>query len=278
MVDRNNPFGQFQSMTPQTQNQMRNNLNNFNQSFQRNSPLIEHANFKNQNNVLHNNMDKKLLSESINDYTLHIDGGDRDTSFFANHFKFTVTFDPSSRQTIGETTFEGHPTPHINRKFVNIKYAKISGILIPKSNVIIPDGGGGFEMSTVAADDISYNTRFLLLRIKELKHNKIYSTNNKVNDQTIFLYKDHDMGANFQLWSVRDDPYIFTNANLKNLNRLTFELLNDQGELITIAGIDPAVTDITDVRHLRNKFTQLTIQMILGVVENELNVDTKFSR
>jgi hypothetical protein len=278
-MNRNNPFGQFNSMTPQTQYKMNNNINNFNESFRVNSPMIEHSDFTNRQEVLHDNMDKKLLSESINDYKLYIDGTDRDPTVFANHYKFTVSFDPSSRQTIGETTYEGHPTPHINRKFNNIKYIKIESILLPNTNVIVenPQLSGTYELSSATSDKLTYTNRFLQLRIKELKQNKIYSTNNRINDQSIMLFKDHEMGENFQLWVPRSNTFTYTNANLKNINRLTFELLDDQGQLITVIGGDGAITDTTDIRHLQNKFSQITILIILGVVENELNIDTKYS-
>ena len=131
-----NPFGKFTSITyPVQQNAQ---LHSFNNAFQNNTPMIERQNFKNQNNVIHNNLLDKVQSEFIVDYTMDIDSKDRDVSVFQDPFKYTVTFAPVPKgidrreewinpndKSLGKhmvsTVYTGNPAPYIGKAFKNIK-------------------------------------------------------------------------------------------------------------------------------------------------------------
>lgn len=58
-----NPFGKYTQMTYPIQENA--NIHNFGKAFQERQPMIERQNFKNQNNVWHNNLNDNLQSEFV---------------------------------------------------------------------------------------------------------------------------------------------------------------------------------------------------------------------
>ena len=84
-----NPFGEFNSIS--TNSMANQNINNFNTAFRSNGPVIEKQDYRNRNNLIHNNINENLLVEQIIEYTLNIDSMDRSLTAYPNPFNFSVT-------------------------------------------------------------------------------------------------------------------------------------------------------------------------------------------
>jgi len=93
----------------------------FDQSFTKTQPLIDRPEYINQGNLLHNNIGKKILDDETYNYHIHISSADRDIIQNPSPFKFKVTFDDNLSKC------------NINKKFRNIKYIALDGVVIPRT-------------------------------------------------------------------------------------------------------------------------------------------------
>jgi hypothetical protein len=258
-----NPFNQFGNMTPQMWQTMQNNQpSNFNQSFMQNTPMIEKTDFRNKNNVLHNNLADNLFAERIVEYNIHVNSADRDIQMFPNQFQFSVSFG-------------GAYAPYITRGFKNIKYVKIVEVLLPKIGKVVTNGSDPAEFSSDPNDRLD-NDRYLVLRINELSNNKFLSTGKVLTDSSVYIYNDKCYGRHCISWLTDQPPFSYNHATLGNVkSKLTFSLCDSSGNKLKFQGLN-TIAPITDLSNPLHKSTQMEIILILGVIENEQNVDTQF--
>jgi hypothetical protein len=286
-----NPFGNFNSMST---NNFNNGTNDFNNAFTTNQPFIEKFDYKNRNNFLHNNVNESTMIEQIIEYTINIDSQDRSLIAYPNQFNFSVTFgghgnvtekkiyvkkNMNQKYIVNESSkesktiqYEATPGPVINRKFKNIKFLRIDYIILPKTNIII---GENNEMclSKVDSDKLTFKYKYLLLRINEIKSDKILGTNRNLENDIFILYPDKIMGDNHIMWLPTIGIKTYKNSILENINKLTFEILTPKGETLFITDVNgKSINDLECV----NEIAQVNIALILGVIENELNTNTKF--
>ena len=304
-----NPFGNFNSIT--TNNMPSNNgSHNFNSAFQINSPFIEKADFRNKNDLLHNNVNENLLLEQIVEYNLNIDSIDRSLVAYPNPFDFTVTF--GGHGSVSETktfikkkslnlgavneskyenkkiVYEGTPGPIINKKFKNVKYLRLDYVILPKTN-IIKNNIGSFSssdyLSTCISNDdmdkLTYKYKYLILKINEIKTDNILGTNKNLESDIFILYPDKLMGKNHIMWLPTSGYRNYKNSNLENITKLTFEILTPKGEVLFIYdengnSINPATVTDEIIKQCIEENMQVSLSIVLKVVENELNTNTKF--
>lgn len=291
----------FKSMTTTSNN----NLNNFNQAYQNNSPLIQKVDFSNNNNLIHNNINKdNILLEQTIEYNINIDSEDRSLVAFPNPFNFTVTFGGHGKvtekkqfvkknydlsNTINESKYynkkieyEATPGPVIDRKFKNVKNLRIDYLILPKTNIINIDiSGNTCNLSTLDSDKLTYKYKYLLLRINEIVSDKILGTNKKINGDVFILYPDKIMGNDHIMWLPTSGVRNYKNSNLDNLNRLTFELLTPKGELLYL--YDSSNNNIIDINNVSSDISdcinsnfQISYSIVLGIIENEINTNINY--
>lgn len=305
-----NPSGNFNPVSTNTLLNMNNSgFYNFNQGFVNNTPMIEKQDFKNKNNVLHNNMGDNLLAEHITEYQLHIDSNDRTITTYNNPFKFIVSFGGSSgRKTIKKKyraktangkdiydyyedfTTDGTPCPIINREFKNVKYIKLDYLIMPRTINLTKDNTNNYKKTLLPEFDLT-RFKYLIVKIKELSSGKIVSTNNLISDDSFLVYPDKLLGSENVLWITSYGSRIYTNANLGNITRLTISIHDPYGNQLCIIDSDVnkeinmsviatgsdkyTETEINSLK-LLNPELQCNISFLMGVVENELNVSTKY--
>jgi hypothetical protein len=304
-----NPFGNFNSVT--TNNMPNNNgSHNFNSAYQINTPFIEKADFRNRNDLLHNNVNENLLLEQIIEYNLNIDSVDRSLVAYPNPFNFTVTF--GGHGNVSETkvflkknsfnsgavneskyenkkiVYEGTPGPIINKKFKNVKYLRLDYVILPKTNIIKINNesfsSSDFSNDYLSNDDMDKLTqkyKYLILKINEIKTDNILGTNRNLESDIFILYPEKIMGKNHIMWLPTSGYRNYKNSNLENISRLTFEILTPKGEVLLMYDengniINP--TTVTDelIKQSIEEYMQVTLSLVLKVVENELNTNTKF--
>lgn len=304
-----NPFGNFNSIT--TNNMPVNNgPNNFNSAFQVNTPFIEKADFRNKNTLLHNNVNENLLLEQIIEYNLNIDSKDRSLVAYPNPFDFTVTFGghgsvvenktvlkktPLSLGAVNESkyeskkiVYEGTPGPVINKRFKNVKYLRLDYVILPKTNIIKKNDGSlvssEYLDDCISEDDkdkLTYKYKYLILRINEIRSDKILGTNKNLENDIFILYPDKLMGKNHIMWLPTSGSRNYKNSDLENITRLTFEILTPKGDVLCIFDengnkINPSSETDELIKECVEENMQVSLAVIMGVVENELNTNTKF--
>jgi hypothetical protein len=322
-----NPFGNF---NPITTNNMPTNKGsqNFNSAYQINTPFIEKQDFRNKNDLLHNNVNENLLLEQIIEYNLNIDSEDRSLAAYPNPFNFTVTF--GGHGNVSETkvflkknstnlsamnenkyenkkiVYEGTPGPIINKKFKNVKYLRLDYVILPKTNIIKSTTSDNININinndninndnesdlcecpcpndSISVDDtdkLTQKYKYLILRINEIKTDNILGTNKNLENNIFILYPDKLMGKNHIMWLPTSGYRNYKNSNLENITRLTFEILTPKGEVLFIYDenkniINPATETNELIKECINENMQISISIVLKVVENELNTNTKF--
>lgn len=296
-----NQYGNYNNITPQMMAMMRSGMNNFQQAFIPHQTLIDRPDLRNRGQILHNNIGDLMLTEHLTEYHIHVDSADRNTSVYNNPFNFTLIFGgigtsierKFGHNSYSEKTYTGAPQPFLSQKFKNIKYVKLETIVLPKTNTInvSDDPDPTYTIGDADTDLTTY--RYLLLRIKELKSPRVLSTNSAITEDCFILYPDTIMGTNACKWIPTIPFRIYKNSILHNLERLTFELLDDEGNLLfsvdqdgnrldmarILADLednkdpdDPILVNFTKLY----KMMRMTISFTLGVVESEMNTNTKY--
>lgn len=300
-----NPFGQYNSMTTNTEIAMRAGYHNFNQAFTPNQPMIDRPDFRNKNDVIHNNLGDNLLQEHISEFQVHVDTFDRSLNVYPSPFKFTITFGGTGKEVFrskknfksgttskddDEFVVDATPGPVINRRFKNVKYVKLFSLFLPKTTHLIINDKGEYEC---VCDPCKQPTKYkyLIVKIKELASRYMLSSNSVIGDDGFIVYPDKTAGNNHIIWTPLAGSRIYTNADLGNLERLTIQVLDPQGKPLVFINdttgkeVDftiliqknPSVPDsqVTSLRKLYPNL-QCTISFMLGIVENEINTSTKF--
>lgn len=312
-----NPFGNF---NPTSTNSMKNrNNNNFNQafkplsqqSFNRNydyqtNQLIGPIDYSNQNDILHNNINEKVLDEYIMDYRINIDSLDRDIRVYPNPFDFVVKFNPSSSSRVRTEVLKngqletindcmsGPPKPHILKEFKNVRYVQIECVILPQGlNTDLDEKIINKERSLLT-------DRFIILEVKELDCNRIFCTSddsvrldpksgNLINIPKEFarILPDSAYGDTYYKGYAFHGSKIFKTSKLGNINSLTFKFYDSCGiplehdNLYTYNDMKKAdkkgkPIPITNIRHPLNKELQVNISIIIGAVESQINNKTNY--
>lgn len=267
-------------------------MSRFTEAYIPNKPLIDRTDYDNHNEVLHNNLGPRLLSENIKEYRINIDSKDRDPKIYPNPFKYTVNFGPASGQTITNYDWidpnnkklgkmpikqfvHGVPNPCVNRAFRNVKYLRVDNIILPKHYVINgTDPDYVLDNLTTLDSDI-----FLLLNIPELPTNNLLGTNG-TNEKGHTIYPDN-IRENYFTCITRHIGIVYDDNMLGNISKLTFEFMDSNGNILNILSDDKIISDPSNKTLLNNSFNDLYqnhITIVIGVVENDLNTNTKYER
>lgn len=279
--------------------------NNYNHAYMKGTTIIDKHDTKYKGGLIHDNVSDILMAEHIVEYTIHVNSADRDYSTYSNPFNFTVIFGGIG-QTIGkkfkpngtfeQTVYAGQPKPKITRKFKNIKYIKLNHVIVPKTNIIEKISGTDDEYEYSFGDvdtELASNYKYLILKIKDLGNNKVLSTNDFITDDCYILYPDKVMGLNHYMWLPTATSRIFQNSNLISIDRLVFELMDDEGNLLFVLDSDG---NRVNTKNLLNTFIeskeegdpilkcvqkihkvmQIDLELTFGIVENELATNVKY--
>lgn len=288
-----NLSGNFNPLS--TNNPMFPTYNNVIDSYKQNTPLIQRPDYKNQNNLLHNNVGDNVLNEEIIKYRINLDSTDRDPKYFKDPFKYTVTFYPNNST----------PRPIINKEFTNIKYIKLDSVILPRYTYI--EKIDGDYTSNTSSESHIFDDRFVLLNIEQLEgvESRVYGTNTHLSNSFAQLIPDKLISTSHYNSIYYLGSRYFKDSGLQNLNKLTIKFLDsngnplkikrvdENGDKINIKDTDPLATkqddgtykdsdgnviSITDIRHPLNKKHQNHISLTFGIVEADINKNTQYAR
>ena len=287
MNNNNYPYGSSQY----TMSNLNNGQSNFNNAFQPHRNEVPQRDTRNKNELIHNNVNDNVVNEIISEYVVHIDGADRDTTTYPNPFNFTVSLGGAGSSSYNGVSYTGVPDPRIDRNFKNIKQLKIKYVMLPKNyKYLLETDASGFRTYTPdSTPTILGNYRYLLLRIKEINTDKIFSTNNNFRNDCFILYKDTSYtDAVNELWIATQPTVIYYNTNLKNLTKLTIEILDPSGNQLylksniasTISNI--SYVDINNPNPSQTNFAtynwtaNVGMEIILSICENDINIQKNY--
>lgn len=279
-----------------SQNQMmmaRSNQYNYNMSFQPSQNLIPQQDFTNNGNLVHNNIATNILNELFIENMIHIDSYDRDASGYPNPFSFTVSLGGAGTskekvydkdtQTYKIVNYAGVPSPRIQKNFINVKQVILDKVFFPQYIVYERTQVNGEHVYT-GLTTISAKHRYLILKIKELDNNRVYSTNDRVGDDSFILYKDKDLGgSSTEIWLSSFSKRTFLKSSLKNLDKLTIQIVDPDGNQVkvkyVIAGdlteteYDMPLTELTGSNQQQYEFV---IHMTITTVESDISTQINY--
>ena len=311
-----NPTGLYNPMSTNMQQLMKEQvpLSSFQASFAPNNTIIERIDYTNKGHLIHNNIGDSVLDEHVVEYRLNIDSIDRDIKYYPDPFSYIVKFNPASGSSVRheeyidsknkqkgtkivESRFDGAPTPHINREFKNIKYVKLENVILPQNSKLQKnkDGIYEFDKSSNLVTDM-----YVTLQIKEIPDETICTTGENSVRMTsdgksytppvpfAIIIPDKLLGFNYYAGTPYYGTKIYKNSLLGNLTQLTIKFFDcfgaplkyndlfthDELEEFEFRNHEPF--PITDLRNPYNKKIQNHISIIIGVVESQINSNTKF--
>lgn len=285
--------------TPNTQ--FKENINteyvqSFNKQYLPNAPLIEQSNFNNLNNTLHNNLNSILKQENIKEYNINIDSVDRNILFYPDPFNFKLS---TYNNLVDFNNTTQQDTPFINKILKNVKYIKVNSIIMPRLSDIIDKGDiNSSEYNSVYDqnsmnydssledryeynDDYYNNTleRFIVLKINNIPNVITYNTHQELNSTSIILYPKKTHGMFYLAKPVQKNNNIFwtNDSTLIDINSLQFNILNGSYKQLIFSQKNVTKKDITDIRHPLNINMQVNINLVIGVMENELSTKISYN-
>lgn len=310
-----NPLGMYNPLSTNTQQLMRDNipLSNFQASFAPNNPMIERIDYTNKNQLIHNNVGDSVMDEHVVEYRLNIDSIDRDIRYYPDPFSYVVKLNPPAAttyrheeyidgnkrngSTIVETRFDGPPAPYINKEFKNIKYIKLENVILPQHNKLHKNKYGSYDFDN--NQNLAFDM-YVSLQIPEIGTDRVYTTGEtstrmgpdgmEHTPPTPFaiIFLDKLLGTNFYSGTPYYGTKIYKNSLLGNLTQITIKFYDSCGaplrvnDLFTYEDLQEfefkahEPFPITDIRHPYNKKIQNHISLIIGVVESQINNNTKF--
>jgi len=265
---------------------------NFSKAYSANKQELISREYHNRNELIHNNVEGDVVNEVLNEYIIHIDGADRDRTVFPNPFRYTVTLGGTGATQSDGQIIGGNPNPRIERNYRNIKQLKIKYVILPKYyrfNYV----STGEQSTYTESNDGTFlrNYRYLILRIKELDTDKINSTNSACRPNTFVLYKNNiysQTDAYTDIWVPTQPIITYADTNLKNLSKLSIDILDPSGNQIFMKILDNSVEKKMDYEDLNNPNPSNTnfglynwscnvcLELSLVIAENEINIQKSY--
>lgn len=191
--------------------------------------MFSNHNFKNRNDLIHNNLRPVVLDEDIIEYDLFIDSKDRNYQVYPNPFSYKVTFAPLGRSSVtdkrtGEKSFLETPEPTIPNSFKNVRYIKLEEAILPIYYHLTPQKSLSNKRSLLSS---IYN----LLNIKEYDENNENSTNDIMGRSFGVLYYDSLVNDTHYFAVPANEVKLFPRDDLGNINTFTISISDPYGNV-----------------------------------------------
>lgn len=274
----------------------------FRNAYTPNKPMIPQRNIINNGNLIDNNVKPIAVTETINEYMLHVDSSDRDINIYPNPYSFSTYLGGSSKTvvnkiknkngTVSEVVYGGNPSPCIDLNFKNIKYFRIKYVMLPRyiNYDMTYDISDNRTYVTASVDStILSNYRYLILKIKEINTN-LFSSDNEKKD-TFIIYRDTDIdNAVSDYWFATQPIKFFYDNELKSLSKFTVQILTPEGEELRLKydhntinipfdeiNIDKSTASpSSDFYKYFNNHIQMSLELDIGVCENQIDVQKSY--
>jgi len=303
VYNQNIPSNIFPYNNPTNTPRINYNKHDYNKVFLPERPLIDPINYTNPNNFLHNNIGPSTLDEFVEEYRINIDSLDRDILVYPDPFNFTVRFAPVGKGIMREPVLvddydhskgtyyreievPGTPRPHILKEFRNVKYIKLDSIIMPQCHSVIRNRENKEDKDDYIWDRKFCLTddRFVTLRIKELLDDtgtRIYSTGDDSSRSNAYrqpfgiIYPDKFISKHYYAGSPYGTYKTYKKSQLGNIKQLTFEFYDSTGTPLKFNNLCCDEKNKDNIRHPLNKYNQVYMSFLIGVVEGQINTNVK---
>lgn len=277
-------------------------MENFFTAFQPNPNLVAKRNFKNNGNLLFNNIEYDVLNQDIFEIVIQIDSLDRDIKTYPNPFDMKITFNPTpdSYDKKSGTLFKGTPGPTVSKDFSYVKYVKLDSIVLPRNCYLTKKyDNESKDMDVIKKTKWDYHStkklnheRFLLMDIKEIVDETVFGTNTPINKSFGTIYCDKLISPDYFTGTTYGCTKIYKSSSLGNIKTWSIKIKDSIGNTIEPTGIDKycdtpkfcicKYSKYTDkqkekcvckyVRHPLNPKFQVFMCFKVGILINELNM------
>ena len=205
-------------------------------------PILEQPDYKNNGNLVHNNIGKNILSEQEINNVVFIDTDFRNTQYYPHPFKFDVKFNGimGKTETI-KTIVDGIEYSYVDyvdgdvqivipKDFKNVIKVKINAIVLPINIDYIEKCDGSYVIS-----DRKLNCeKYIIVKIKELTTLRKWSNNPLIDNNSIIMVQDTTWGECNEYWTPVYEEAVSFESKLENVTRLSFEIYKSNGTPINI--------------------------------------------
>ena len=259
----------------------RNNGYCLSNAYQQNHPLISQTSYKNNNNVLHNNLRENILSERVETYSIFIDGFHRSHSSHKNPFKFPINFGSTGDNEkeywddIDKETkvrkYQGDTGVRFVEHFNNVKFLRVQNIICPKYTKINYDfSNKKFIYDTDDESNLELSTRYIVFRLDDLESHKRLTSGHFLKNDSFILRFDKNMGSDSMLLiPINRDVVDFKDSHLENLSRINISVYNDVDNILSLPTL--TYTDQTDSTLKSVEFNFDTIITNLNSIIDNIN-------
>jgi len=240
-------------------------------------------NFKNQNDIMINNLGVNVLDEHIKEYSILIDSKDRNYKAYPNPFKYKVKFGPlpSKAESVdGKFVVHTDTTPYIYNVYNNIRYIKLETVLLP---YFYREKDGKVDPRFALTNHL-YN----LVHIDEYTDVNQNSTNDVLMSSFGICYYDYRINETHFAGNPLNAIKIFPPDKLATLKSLSLSITDPNGKVYDPVHLDKSLETgreclceedeeyedecyIHSIKHPLNPIFQNHFHFKIGVVEPNFN-------
>jgi hypothetical protein len=115
----------------------------------------------------------------------------------------------------------------IDKAFKNVKCVYIDELIMPVSITYKTTDDGSYKK----CHNLAHNKyKYLILKINELSNNRFFTSNKKMGNEAFIMKADKNICHNNHLWIPIYGSVCYPLSNLKNIDRLTIEICDDQNK------------------------------------------------
>lgn len=190
--------------------------------------------------ILHNNINNNIITKQELNYKFFIDSYDKNYLKYPSPFKFIISFNDQNFQKnktfieIDDYIFiyskynDYNSSININKSLKNIISIEIKLLILPLNISYKTDSNGYYIPINETIDKYKY----IILKIKELENNNFFSNNNNIDYNSFIMVKENVKYLNNSFWICINKDISYPYDFLKNINNITIEICNPDGDLL----------------------------------------------
>jgi hypothetical protein len=196
--------------------------------------------YNNKGNIFHNNIGENILYDKIYTNRIIIDSNFSDHHIHKDPFRFTVKFNGTEAVTTDinvdvegkifgyKKYINGDTCVVIDRIFKNVTNVIIDALILPSQIEFITDVDGKIKPSGQKLSKVS--NKYLALKINELSNGRFITNKKSFGSEAIVMKNDDEHCIKCHRWIPMNDNIEYIEPNSKNIDRLTVEICDSNGQ------------------------------------------------
>lgn len=213
--------------------------------------------FVNDNQLLHNNINKNVINEEIREYSIIIDSKDRNYQVYPDPFSYEVKFNPlpKTRELVnGKYVSFEEPNPIINDNIKNVRYIKLQEIILPIYNKITFIHNNNQDDSTEESNgelngewrvDVTKpltDNMYVVLSLGDNYHDDNYlCTNDVLSNSFATVYYDSKLNDTHYFGFTSNGIKFFPPDQLAKIDKFKISFVDPYGNPIKCSHVNKAI-------------------------------------